>query len=370
MAQRAQRSRLSAPLSIYEMHLGSWRRVPEEGNRPMTYREMARPLAEYLREMRFTHVEFLPITEHPFYGSWGYQTTGYFAPTRRYGTPQDLMYLIDTLHQNGIGVILDWVPSHFPTDQHGLSYFDGTHLYEHADSRKGFHPDWSSAIFNYGRNEVKSVPPLQRAFLAREVCHVDGLRVDAVASMLYLDYARAPGDWFPNRHGGKENLEAIALLRELNEAGVRPLSRRPDHGRGIHRLADGLAAHLRGRTGLQHEVEHGLDERHPRLHVRRPGAPPLPPRPSDLRPALRLQRELHPAPVPRRGGARQALAARQDAGGRLAALRQPAPAVRLQVHPSREASCCSWAASSPRGRSGATIRASTGRCCSLPRISS
>jgi 1,4-alpha-glucan branching enzyme len=217
MAQRAKRNRMNAPLSIYEMHLGSWRRVPEEGNRPLTYREMARPLAEYLREMRFTHVEFLPITEHPFYGSWGYQTTGYFAPTRRYGTPQDLMVLIDTLHQNGIGVILDWVPSHFPTDPHGLAYFDGTHLYEHADSRKGFHPDWSSAIFNYGRNEVQAFL-ISSALFWLEKYHIDGLRIDAVASMLYLDYSRKEGEWIPNMYGGRENLEAISFLKRMNEA--------------------------------------------------------------------------------------------------------------------------------------------------------
>ncbi|MCG3113199.1 MAG: 1,4-alpha-glucan branching protein GlgB [Candidatus Manganitrophus sp. SB1] len=217
MAQRAQRNQMTAPISIYEMHLGSWRRVPEEGDRPMTYREMAKPLTEYLREMKFTHVELMPITEHPFYGSWGYQTTGYFAPTRRYGTPQDLMYLIDTLHQNGIGVILDWVPSHFPTDQHGLAYFDGTHLYEHADSRKGFHPDWSSAIFNYGRNEVQAFL-ISSALFWLEKYHIDGLRIDGVASMLYLDYSRKEGEWIPNMYGGRENLEAISFLKRLNEA--------------------------------------------------------------------------------------------------------------------------------------------------------
>lgn len=217
MAQRAERNRMTAPISIYEMHLGSWRRVPEEGDRSMTYREMAKPLTEYLLEMKFTHVELMPITEHPFYGSWGYQTTGYFAPTRRYGTPQDLMFLIDILHQNGIGVILDWVPSHFPTDQHGLAYFDGTYLYEHADSRKGFHPDWSSAIFNYGRNEVQAFL-ISSALFWLEKYHIDGLRIDGVASMLYLDYSRKEGEWIPNTYGGRENLEAISFLKRLNEA--------------------------------------------------------------------------------------------------------------------------------------------------------
>lgn len=204
------------PFSVYEVHIGSWRRVPEEENRFLTYRETAHYLADYVKEMGFTHVEFLPVMEHPFYGSWGYQTTGYFAPTSRYGTPQDFMYLIDHLHQNGIGVILDWVPSHFPDDIHGLVYFDGTHLYEHADSQKGFHPDWNSYIFNYGRFEVKSFL-ISSALLWLDKFHIDGLRVDAVASMLYLDYGRKEGEWIPNKFGGKENLEAISFLKQLNE---------------------------------------------------------------------------------------------------------------------------------------------------------
>jgi 1,4-alpha-glucan branching enzyme len=216
MAQRRHHNSLMAPLSIYEVHLGSWMRVPEDRNRPLTYREIGPRLADYVQRMGFTHVQFLPLTEHPFYGSWGYQTTGYFAPTSRYGTPQDLMSLIDYLHQRGIGVLLDWVPSHFPADEHGLGYFDGTHLYEHANPQLGFHPDWNSLIFNYDRHEVRSFL-LSSALFWLDHYHVDGLRVDAVASMLYLDYSRKSGEWVPNVHGGNENLGAISFLRRFNE---------------------------------------------------------------------------------------------------------------------------------------------------------
>ena len=216
MKERVKHNSFKSPMSIYEVHLGSWRRFPEEGNRFLTYRELASFLPNYAKEMGFTHVEFLPIMEHPFYGSWGYQTLGYFAPTARYGTPQDFMYLIDVLHQNHIGVILDWVPSHFPNDGHGLVFFDGTHLYEHADPRKGFHPDWKSCIFNYGRNEVRNFL-ISSALFWLDKYHVDGIRVDAVASMLYLDYSRKDGEWIPNEYGGRENLEAIHFLKRFNE---------------------------------------------------------------------------------------------------------------------------------------------------------
>jgi len=230
MGRRGRANALSAPVSIYELHLGSWQRVPEEGGRSLSYRELAPRLTNYVQELGFTHVELLPIMEHPFYGSWGYQTTGYFAPSSRFGSPEDFMFLVDTLHQAGIGVILDWVPSHFPTDQHGLAFFDGTYLYEHADPKRGYHPEWNSSIFNYGRNEVRSFL-LSSALFWLEQYHADGLRVDAVASMLYLDYARKEGEWIPNAFGGKEDLEAIHFLRELNEAVYRD---HPD----VHTIAE------------------------------------------------------------------------------------------------------------------------------------
>ena len=214
--RRGQKNALNGPISIYEVHLGSWMRVAEEEHRPLTYRELAGKLTDYVKEMGFTHVEFLPVMEHPFYGSWGYQCTGFFAPTSRYGTPQDFMFLVDHLHRNNIGVILDWVPSHFATDVHALGYFDGTHLFEHQDQRQGVHPDWGSLIFNYGRNEVRSFL-ISSALFWLDVFHADGLRMDAVASMLYLDYSRKEGEWIPNRYGGRENIEAIDFLRNLNE---------------------------------------------------------------------------------------------------------------------------------------------------------
>ncbi len=216
MATRKEHNSLDSPISIYEVHLASWRCVPEERNRWLSYREMAVQLADYVHDAGFTHVEFLPITEHPFDGSWGYQTIGYYAPTSRFGTPADFMFLVDYLHQNGIGVILDWVPAHFPKDAAGLGYFDGTHLYEHADPRQGEQPDWNTFVFNYGRREVQSFL-IGNSLFWFDKYHVDGLRVDAVASMLYLDYARKEGQWIPNSYGGKENLEGLAFLRRVNE---------------------------------------------------------------------------------------------------------------------------------------------------------
>jgi len=216
MKTRKSKNAHNAPISIFEVHLGSWRRVVEENNRFMTYRELAQHLVDYVRDMGFSHVEFMPVMEHPFYGSWGYQTLGYFAPSNRYGSPQDFMYLIDCFHQNNIGVILDWVPSHFPSDEHGLSYFDGTNLYEHNDPQKGFHPDWKCNIFNNGRNEVKEFL-ISSAHFWLDKYHVDGLRVDAVASMLYLDYSRKDGEWAPNIYGGRDNIESIDFIRRMNE---------------------------------------------------------------------------------------------------------------------------------------------------------
>jgi 1,4-alpha-glucan branching enzyme len=216
LSQREQHNALDAPISMYEVHLGSWMRVPEERNRYLTYKELAKKLAEYVKDMGYTHVQLMPVTEHPLDASWGYQTIGYFAPTSRFGKPEEFMYFVDYMHQNGIGIILDWVPAHFPKDGHGLARFDGTCLYEHADPRKGEHQDWGTLIFNYGRNEVRNFL-LSNALFWLDKYHIDGLRVDAVASMIYLDYSRQPGEWIPNQYGGNENLEAIDFLKRFNE---------------------------------------------------------------------------------------------------------------------------------------------------------
>jgi 1,4-alpha-glucan branching enzyme len=216
MQQRQEKKWLESPITVYEVHLGSWRRIPEENNRWLTYRELAEQLIPYVKELGYTHIELLPIMEHPFDGSWGYQTLGYFAATSRFGSPTDFMFFIDACHQAGLGVILDWTPAHFPRDTHGLAFFDGTHLYEHSDPRQGSHPDWGTLVYNYARNEVQNYL-LSNALFWLDKYHIDGLRVDAVASMLYLDYSRKPGEWVPNRYGGRENLDAIDFFKRLNE---------------------------------------------------------------------------------------------------------------------------------------------------------
>jgi 1,4-alpha-glucan branching enzyme len=216
LAERARHDALHSPMSIYEVHLGSWRRNPADGNRSLNYLELADELADYVTDLGFTHIELMPVMEHPFAGSWGYQVTGYFAPTSRFGTPDDFRCFVDRLHRNGVGVLLDWVPAHFPRDDWALALFDGTHLYEHSDPRRGAHPDWGTLIFNLSRDEVRNFLLANGLYWLKEH-HADGLRVDAVASMLYLDYSRNDGEWMPNEFGGRENLEAVAFLKQMNE---------------------------------------------------------------------------------------------------------------------------------------------------------
>ena len=276
LQERPQKQALSAPISIYEVHLGSWKRtLPDDKGQTfqLNYRELAHEIVEYVQYMGFTHMELMPITEHPFDGCWGYQTIGYYAVTSRYGTPQDFMYFVDHCHQNGIGVIIDWVPAHFPNDDHGLAMFDGTHLYEHADPRKGEHPDWGTLIFNYGRNEVRNFL-LSNALFWLDKYHIDGLRVDAVASMLYLNYAARRASGCPTDMAARENLDAIDFLKKFNELTHLEHPGRADDRRGIDRLARRLAPDLPGRAWLRPQVEHGLDERHAQVHAARPDPPP------------------------------------------------------------------------------------------------
>ena len=271
LAERGRRQALDAPMSVYEVHLGSWRHVPEEGHRSLDYRHAAEQLADYVTELGFTHVELLPVMEHPFYASWGYQTLGYYAPTRRFGRPHDFMAFVDHLHARGIGVLLDWVPAHFPRDPHGLAYFDGTHLYEHADPREREHPDWGTRVFNYGRREVANFL-IGNALFWLERYHADGLRVDAVASMIYRDYSRKAGEWVPNVFGGRENLEAIAFLKRLNEVvyGTHPgavtvaeeSTAWPMVSRPVH--LGGLGFGLKWNMGWMHDVLEYL--RHEPVH--------------------------------------------------------------------------------------------------------
>jgi 1,4-alpha-glucan branching enzyme len=261
MEERSQRDLAREPVAIYEVHLGSWARVPEEGNRPLTYREIAPKLLEHVRRFGFTHVELLPISEHPFTGSWGYQVSGYYAPTSRYGSPDELRYLVDQCHRNGIGVILDWVPAHFPKDDFALRSFDGTALYEHEDPRLGEHPDWGTLVFNYGRKEVVNFL-IANALYWLEEFHIDGLRVDAVASMLYLDYSREDGEWVPNIYGGRENLDAVAFLKQLNEVvgaecpGCVTIAEESTAWAGVSRptFEGGLGFHFKWNMGWMHDT--------------------------------------------------------------------------------------------------------------------
>ena len=345
LEQRHKSTPLGEPMSIYEVHLGSWRLNPLEGNRPLTYLELADELAAYAKDMGFTHLELLPVMHHPFAGSWGYQVTGYYAPSPRFGSPDDFREFVDRLHGHGLGVILDWVPAHFPRDEFALARFDGTALYEHADPRRGAHPDWGTLVFNYGRHEVRNFLVANALFWMREY-HVDGIRVDAVASMLYLDYSREEGQWVPNEFGGREDLDAVQFLKELNEVlfarepGVISAAEESTAWPGVSRptYLGGLGFGFKWNMGWMHDTLAYFQQR--------PDLPPLPPPRADVLARLRVHRELHPAALPRRGRARQGLAAQQDAGRRLAEAREPARAVRAACGRTRARSCCSWARSS------------------------
>ena len=334
LAARARTDSTKQPVNIYEVHPGAWRRAYDREPQFLSWQEFADELLPYVRELGYTHIELMGVAEHPFDGSWGYQVTGYFAPTARFGTPHDFMRFVDRCHGAGLGVIIDWVPAHFPRDAHGLAEFDGTVLYEHADPRLGEHADWGTKVFNYGRNEVRNFLVANALFWLDQY-HVDGLRVDAVASMLYLDYSRKPGEWLPNRHGGRENLEAIEFLRQLNDVD-RPLYPGDHDRRGVDLVSwrDAAGASRRSRLSLQ--VEHGLDERHAALRGARSDPPAFSSSAHHVLVHVRLVRTVRAADFARRGRARQTLAARQDARGRVAETRQLPLAARLHDGASRQ----------------------------------
>ncbi len=306
MDRRARTNPHGGPMSVYEVHLGSWRQG-------LSYRDLADQLVNYVADLGYTHVELMPVMEHPYGPSWGYQVTGYYAPTARFGVPDDFRYLVDALHQRGIGVILDWVPAHFPKDAFALARFDGQALYEHPDPRRGDQPDWGTHVFDFGNPQVRNFLVANAIYWCEEF-HADGLRVDAVASMLYLDYSRKEGEWAPNQYGGREHLEAVQFLQETNATVYTPGARGRDDRRGVDGVAGRHPRDPPGRPGLRAEVEHGLDARLAGVHQPRAGAPPVAPPRDDVLPHVRLERELRAADQPRRGRPRQGLAAAQDPG--------------------------------------------------------